>query len=140
MKFFSQLQCPRPTISTFERLPVRLLHVRDFSLKVLGREVGIQRFAYLCGFRKIWKRLQQSHQHPVTVYRRVPVVATIERGMQNFRTRDLARVVDNVLGLIRKLAAHTLQRERCKVRSLFLCKGLAGTHLGTTDDWEQQYG
>src|ERR1043165_1967848 len=59
--------------------------------------------------------------------------------MQSFGTRDFARVVDNVLGLIRKLATHALQRERGKVRGLFLCKRIAGTHLGTgSDDWKQQ--
>ena len=68
----------------------------------------------------------------------MPVVTAVESRMQNSRTGYLARVIDHVLGLVWKLPAHALQCEGSKVRRLFFCKRLAGTHLGTgSDGWIQ---
>src|SRR6185503_9635805 len=47
VQFFCELQRPRPPVSTFERLAVRLLHVSNFLLNVLRGEICIQRLTYL---------------------------------------------------------------------------------------------
>ena len=67
----------------------------------------------------------------------MPVVTTVERRMQRLWTFDLAGVVDDVFGLVRKLSRHTLQREGREMRCLFLCKGFVGFDR-TGHGWKKQ--
>jgi hypothetical protein len=92
-----------------------LLHVCNLGLNVFRREVCVERISYALRLGQSGKHLQQTDQHPVTVHRRMPVVTTVKSRMQSLRALYLARVVDDVFGLIRKLSRDTLQRERREV-------------------------
>src|SRR6185503_1782921 len=109
IELLSQLQGPGPTIRALERLAVWLLQVCNFSANVFGGEVRGERGAYLSRLRQVRKCFQQSNQHPVSMHRRMPVVTTVESRMQDLWTADLTRIVDDMLGLIRKLSTHALQ-------------------------------
>ena len=92
--------------------------MRIIGADVLGGEVRAEHAANLMRFGQVRVESQQAREQPVAVHARVPVEAAVEGRVERARRLNVARVVQNMLDLVRVLLTDAPQRQPREVRRL----------------------
>ena len=110
-QFRNQLKQPGQPIRTFKAGASRGPEVRSFLRDVLCGQTIAQGFA--CKRREggVGKSPDQPHEQPMPVDRRMPVVATVERGSQSSGWSDIGIAVQYVTQLVRVLFVDARERK-----------------------------
>src|SRR5205823_4613185 len=99
------------SIWAFETSAAFAAKIRRFLFQIFSGQTFSQRIASGAGKRRIWKGAQQSHEQPMSVHRRMPVVAAIKRGRKLAWRRHVCVAIQDMTNLVRVFLADTRERQ-----------------------------
>ena len=111
-----ELQQPGKAVGPLERRPAGTLEIGQFAGDVQRCQALRDRCPRLGTKGRVRKHMQQAHQEPVPVDVRMPVVATVERGIEFMRRTRIRIAVQGVGDVARVLRMQALERESGEAR------------------------
>ncbi len=107
----AELEQPGQPVRTLEVRSSFPTQVRGLLFQVLRGEALAESITRRSGERRVRKCARQPNEQPVSMNRRMPVVAAVEGGCQFARRRDIRIAVQDVADLVRIFFVHAGERE-----------------------------
>ena len=123
-----ELEQPGPAVRPFEGATPRPVEVGTLGCDACRRKVRVEPLHDRRRLGQAAMQSQHSHQQPVHVHGRVPVVAAVKRRMHFARRQVAVRRCQKVIELARIFAHHVGERDARKTAGEFGCQR---AHLDT---------